>query len=100
MFVYNTTIKVDNNIEEEWLQWQKEIHIPEILATGFFYDHRFFKLLEQDESEGKTYVIQYFSLEKKHYEEYIHHYAPSLREKAFQKWGNQFISFRTLLKTV
>jgi len=42
MFVYNITIKVDNNIEEEWLRWQKEIHIPEILSTGFFYDHRFF----------------------------------------------------------
>ena len=92
-------MKVDNAIEEEWILWQKETHIPEILATGFFYDHRFFKLLEQDESEGKTYVIQYFSLEKKHYEEYIHRHASLLREKAFLKWRNQFIEFGTLLKT-
>ena len=100
MFVYNITMKVDNTIEEKWILWQKEIHIPEILSTGFFYDHRFYKLLEQDEDEGKTYIIQYFALEKKDYEEYISQHATVLRDKAFQKWGNQFISFRTLLTTV
>ncbi len=36
MFVYNITTKVDNTIEEEWILWQKKIHIPEILSTGFF----------------------------------------------------------------
>ena len=100
MFVYNITMKVDNTIEEEWILWQKEIHIPEIMSTDYFYDHRFFKLLEQDEDEGKTYVIQYFALEKKDYEDYIHHHAQVLREKAFLKWGNQFMAFRTLLKSV
>ena len=100
MFVYNITIKVDNNVEEEWLRWQKGIHIPEILSTGFFYDHRFFKLLDQGEDEGKTYVVQYFALARKDYKKYIHLHAPVLREKAFLKWGNQFIAFRTLLKTV
>jgi len=60
----------------------------------------FFKLLEQDESEGKTYVIQYFALKKEDYEEYILHHAPVLWEKAFLKWGNRFVAFRTLLKTV
>ncbi len=100
MFVYNITMKVDNTIEEEWILWQKEIHIPEILSTGFFYEHRFYKLLEQDEGEGKTYVIQYFAMEKKDYEEYIHHHAPVLRERAFLKWGDQVTAFRTLLKAV
>ena len=100
MYVYNITIKVENEVEDEWLKWQKEIHIPEVLATGFFYDHRFFKLLEQDENEGITFVIQYFALERKDYEEYNRFYAPLLREKAFLKWGNKFIAFRTLLKSL
>jgi Domain of unknown function (DUF4286) len=100
MYVYNITTKVENDIVAEWLEWQKEIHIPEILATGFFYEHRFFKLLEQDESEGITFVIQYFAMELADYEEYIKDYAPLLREKAFLKWGSGFISFRTLLKSL
>jgi len=100
MFVYNITTKVDNLIVGDWIRWQKEIHIPEIMSTGFFYDHRFFKLLEQDEEKGETYVIQFFALEKKDYEEYILQYDPALREKAFIKWGNQFIGFRTLLNSI
>ena len=60
----------------------------------------FLNYLNKMKDEGKTYVIQYFSLERKDYEEYIHLHAPVLREKAFLKWGNQFIAFRTLLKAV
>ena len=36
MFIYNITIKVDNRYADEWIQWQKEIHIPEIMGTGLF----------------------------------------------------------------
>lgn len=100
MFVYNITIKVDNQITGEWLQWQKEIHIPEILSTGFFYDFRFYELLEQDNSEGRTFVIQFFAMEQQHHNEYMHNHARQFGEKEFKKWGYQFISFTTLLKSV
>ena len=85
----------------------KEIHIPEILDTGRFYDFRFFQLLDQDEivpkdsyGEGKTFITQYFAAEQEDYEQYIQHYAPLLRKKAITKWGERFIAFRTLLKSV
>ena len=58
----------------------------------------FFEFPEQDE-KGKTFV-QFFACNCKGYNKYIHHGAPGLRDKAIEKWGNQFIAFRTLLKTV
>ncbi|HVZ96921.1 MAG TPA: DUF4286 family protein [Chitinophagaceae bacterium] len=100
MFIYNITTKVENDIAGEWLRWQKEIHIPEILATGLFSDHRVFKLMEQDESEGQTFVVQFYAVELSHYKEYLEKHAPALRNKAFQQWRNKFISFRTLLSGV
>jgi len=100
MYVYNITTKVDIDIADEWTHWQKQTHIPEIINAGFFYDYRFYELLEQDDVEGKTFVVQYFARELKDCKEYIRNHAPLLREKAFNKWGNQFISFRTLLKSV
>ncbi len=39
----------------------KQEHIPEIMATGLFHDYRFCRLLEQDDSDGPTYTIQYFT---------------------------------------
>ena len=36
MLVYNVTVKVNTDIHEEWLEWMKKTHIPEVLATGYF----------------------------------------------------------------
>ena len=100
MFIYNITFKVDHAILEEWINWQKEEHIPEIMATRFFNDYKFFRLLDQDESEGPTYIVQYFTDAKENYDQYIHQFAPMLREKAIIKWGDKIISFRSLLQSV
>lgn len=64
MFIYNITTKIDNDIEGEWLRWQKEVYIPDIMSTALFYDHHFFKLLEQDESDGKTLSFNFIQKAK------------------------------------
>ena len=98
--VYNTTIKIGPQIEKEWIDWEKNEHIPEVMATGLFSDHKFFRLLEQDETEGVTYVIQYFSSSLEHYKRYIDEFAKLLDEKSFAKWSDQFISFHTVMEIV
>ena len=100
MFVYNITIKINREIETEWIQWQKLEHIPEVLASGLFTDHKFFHLLDQDESDGRTYVIQYFTSSIENYNHYIKIFAPQLREKAFAKWGDRFVAFRSIMESV
>jgi len=89
---------VDKAIAIEWLQWQKEIHIPQIMGTGLFHDYRFYELLEPDEFEGKTYVLQCFTNERNNYETYLLVFDPLLSRNAVQRWGDQFIGFRTLMK--
>lgn len=100
MLVYNITNKVDHSILDEWIKWQLEEHIPGIMSTNLFTDFKFYRLLEQDESDGMTYVIQYFTECKENYDAYIHKYAPAFREKAIKKWSDRFIAFRTLLQSV
>ena len=100
MIVYNITIKILPVIETEWLLWQKQQHIPEVMASGQFYEYKFYRLLEQTEPDGITYVIQYFASSIDHYNTYVNEFAPALRRKALAKWGNQFIAFRTVLQVV
>lgn len=100
MYIYNITTKVSDAFADEWMQWQMIEHIPEIMNTGLFDDYKFFRLLEQDDSEGPTFVIQYSTLIKANYDKYIKEYATGLKEKDFKKWGNQFIAFRSLLESV
>ena len=100
MIVYNITVKIDPAIEAAWIQWQQQEHIPDIMASGQFTQWKMFRLLEQDDIEGMTFVIQYFAPAMENYIRYIEVYAPVLRQKAFDKWGNSFIAFRTVMEVV
>jgi hypothetical protein len=100
MFIYNITVKVSNSIADQWMKWQREEHIPEIMSTNLFYQYKIFRLLDQADTDGPTFVIQYYTDERKSYNQYIKDHAPTIREKAFVKWGKGFIAFRSLLQAV
>lgn len=100
MFVYNVTIKVSKEIQAAWLLWLREEHIPEVLSTGCFIDASVYRLLEVDDSEGPTYSVQYKAESKAQYNLYIEQHAAALRQKSFEKWGDRFIAFRSLLQAV
>jgi len=100
MIIYNVTVNVEKEIEETWVNWMKETHIPDILATGFFNEHKMLRLLNETEGEGETYAIQYFTDELDKLEKYMSEEAPRLREEHFNKFQNKCVSFRTFLETV
>lgn len=100
MLVYNITIKIDPSIEAVWLPWQKNEHLPEVMATGFFTEYKFFRLLDQDDSDGPTYIVQFFARTRADYEHYIDEHAGALREKVLSKWGDGFVAFRTIMEVV
>ncbi len=100
MFIYNVTIKVHDSIKEEWLSWLQKEHIPEVIQTGCFTEALVLRLLETDDTEGPTYAVQYKADSKALYNRYIEKYAGLMRQKSFEKWGDQFIAFRSLMQVV
>lgn len=100
MIVYNISNKVGLAIEADWVQWQLQEHIPAIMASGQFTDYKFYRLLEQEDDGSATYIIQYFAPTKEHYHNYIQNFAPQRRQEAFERWGNQFIAFRSIMQVV
>lgn len=97
MIIYNVTIKLTHNIHNEWVRWMKEEHMPGLLHTGLFSDSRLCRLLEQDESDGVTYIAQYFCDNMDDYNDYVKEHAPMMRERGLKKFGDQFIAFRTVM---
>ncbi len=103
MYIYNVTIKIENAIQSKWLQWMELIHIPEVMATELFTHFKFCQLIEpanEPHDNSFTYVVQYFANTKEHYDTYINDFAPALRQKSFEAFGNSFIGFRSLLQTI
>lgn len=100
MIIYNITIKVTNNINEAWLQWMKQEHIPAIMDTGLFHDYRICRLLEQDDEDGPTYSIQYLTDTLENYHTYLEEHAPTFRKSSYDRFGSQFVAFRTVMQVV
>ncbi len=100
MIVYNVTTKVTTAIQQDWLQWIKDEHIPDIINTGCFTYATILQLLETDDSEGPTYTVQYFAESKSLYNIYLEKFVAQMRQKAFDKWGDKFITFRSLMQVI
>jgi hypothetical protein len=100
MFIYNITSQLVPDIEQEWLSWMQEEHIPEVLATGHFTHHRILRLREPSEQGVPTFAVQYFCGNREQYDHYIEYHAAGLRKKAQEKWGDRTISFRTLMEVI
>jgi hypothetical protein len=94
------TVKVDPAIEKAWLQWLQQEHLPDIMASQQFTHWKMFRLLEQDDTEGMTFVIQCFASSRENYDRYVQQHDPMLQRKAFNKWGERFIAFRTVMQVV
>lgn len=99
-FVYNVTIKVDESIHNDWLKWIKDEHIDDMVNTGCFTEAKVLRLLEIDDSEGPTYAIQFIAKSKAQYNLYIEKFATAMRQKSFDKWGNKFIAFRSVMEVI
>ncbi len=100
MIIYNVTVKVEHSIARYWLAWLKEEHIPDIITTGCFTHATVARLLDTDDTEGPTFVVQYHADTKELYEHYIGRFADEMRKKAFDKWADKFIAFRSIMEVV
>jgi len=94
LIIYNVTIKIDTRVKDEWLKWMKDHHIPEVIDTGLFQGHKICRLLDQDESEGVTYSIQYFCKSMTEYNTYQEKFAPKLQQEHQAKYNNRFVAFK------
>lgn len=99
MFIYNVTVNISEDIQNEWVQWMREKHIPDVMRTGCFVDSQMVKVLYV-EDEGHTYSIQYKFLEMPDIERYQKEFAPALQAEHTVKFSGKYAAFRTLLQVI
>jgi hypothetical protein len=100
MIIYNVTIKIVPYIEAEWLEWIKDVHIPAVLGTACFNSARILQLLEIDKADGPTYAIQYSADSRDLYNRYIRRFSQMILQQSLEKWGDQFVTFSTVMEVV
>jgi len=100
MFIYNITTNVDESIHLEWLNWMKDTHIPDILATGNFHKALISEVMVKEELGGITYSIQFTCDSKEKLEKYFLKDDQKMQNKVRKLFENKFGTFTTVMKIV
>lgn len=97
--IYNVTIQVEHEIAEEWLSWMKEVHIPDVMATGMFESYQIARIIK-DSPEGINYAVQYICQDMKTLHQYQIKHAQKLQAEHTDRYKGKFVAFRTLMEIV
>ena len=58
MILYNVTISIDENVEQKWLQWMKNTHIPDVMKTNCFIECKLSKINGEEEGGKSTQLAR------------------------------------------
>lgn len=101
MGVYIVTINIKRQVEDEWLKWMKEEHIPDIMNSGFFIGFEIFKVVIPDtHSDEAVYQFHYRFNSIDDYYQYAEKAAPELQRKHSEKFPGKFKASRAILKKI
>lgn len=100
MVLYNVTVNIDSDREEEFIAWMKQEYLSRVMQTGLFFEKRFFRLLQEDNGNGVNFSAQFFAENLEDLEFFQERYADILSETIKEKFGSQFVSFRTVLESI
>lgn len=99
MILYNVTVKILNEVKDDWLNWMKVVHIPDVMNTGLFVENKICRIIE-DEPDGTTYAIQYFCKDMDAFMKYQNEYAKELQKEHTQRYDGKYVAFRTLMEVI
>jgi len=97
MYIYNVTVSIEKTLAEDWLNWMKTVHIPDVLNTGYFSENKICRVLNVDD-EGATYSVQYTFEKMEDIEAYQKNHATRLQAEHSQRYEGKYAAFRTLLE--
>ena len=99
MIIYNVTVSVEQSVKNDWINWMKTEHIPEVMACGIFTKAQINRVIVQADSDN-TFAIAYTCSSMKELHQYQIKFAPELQRKHDKKFKEKAIAFRTLMEII
>jgi hypothetical protein len=99
MVILNETVIIDPEIEAEWLSWIKTVHMPAVMATGYFENSRILNVLNSP-NEGITYCLQYEASNIEEFETYKFTVGDALKSNHLKKFENKLVLFESIMQVI
>lgn len=97
MIVYSVTINIKKEVETEWLEWMKEKHLKDVMATGYFKSYKIYRKripggIPDETAYNIRYEVESFDI----YEEYMQKAAPRLQQDHSNMFPGKFKASRAV----
>jgi hypothetical protein len=101
MIIYSVRIKIQIHVEDEWVTWMKNIHIPEVLESGNFTEAVMYRdILSEAGNQVSAYEVHYKANNLDDYLQYAEEDALKLQQKHSARYGGKYIAERILLMEI
>jgi hypothetical protein len=97
--VYNVTVAVSEDIRDEWLDWMREVQIPQALETGLLTSARLMRV-HAFERDALTYCVQYLAETRENYETFQREFAPAIDARHQKRFSDGATTFSTVLEVL
>jgi hypothetical protein len=99
VIIYSVEITIDREIETEWLQWMRQVHVPDVLRTGCFISCQIYQVLETEGNEP-VYLLQYRCKSLETFHRYRDQFAPAMQKEHSERYAGRFRGSRRILDEV
>lgn len=100
MILYSVTVTIDAAAEAEWLEWMRNVHVADVVGTGYFSSGEIYQVIDRPNESERTYVIQYRCASIEDYRHYRDHFAPALQKQHTDRFAGRFRASRQLLRPI
>lgn len=99
MYIYNVTTNIQEEVHQQWLEWMKTEHIPEMLKTQKFTRALMSRVLVKEAMGGITYSVQYSCINREMLQKYLKEDADTLQSRT-RRFEGKFVSFQTEMEVI
>jgi hypothetical protein len=100
MIIRNITYSVDKTLEQDFLEWIKAVHIPEVMMSLKPQSYKILRLLTEIENAGATFSVQYFFESLSDFEDFENEFQEDLNYEVHKRYNGHYVFFPSLLEEI
>ena len=99
MIVYNETIIVEEASYDNWIAYMRQVHIPEVMATGHFDSFKILNVIDSP-NEGVTTCVQYNTDSEERFAKFYNQHLHPLHAAHHELYENKYVLYSSLMETI
>ena len=99
MYIYCVKSRVNNEIVSAWESFFVDMHLDDLVKTGFFTHYEFTKL-QSDDPMSSHYISNYYYQTPEDLDRYMDEFAAELRNDVVSRFKGKFQSGREIYRVL